>query len=723
MGDYNSNGNDSITEERLSLSMERIREVPEESGSLPGPFHDFFSSAASFLMRAAELRELLKSGNYGSLSLEEMQKLQRELYRDMLPENYEGGWLAPAFAAGNVREFFSAVRKKEGEELGRLLSALYAELFGILRYIYEDRPGDIAPFPELFLQIYGLFSGGVPSAASVRDALYWYAFDYLDVTVPERNRELLVPWRPDGKEGTAEQSFSAAAVLRSPFGGQIPPLSDPRSLFFSGDYISESTLETHACLQALPEDRLEMAARAFTEGFVEGFRVMGRDLSGKKRVALRMIRGFERLAEREMELFRKAGLETVLPGSPVRMADRIPGSQVRQLSLSPNRQFCFDHRYDQALFWDKAFTDRKITELKASYEELKAEAGIYAGPAVMEYFGEKDFMPVNRPEAYQLSVRQRKLLNGYQTALSELRDSYIPGDETSFTIIAWPIPEIGEFYPALFEDIVRINTSDNAFYRSVQQKIIDVLDRAAYVEVKGAGGNETDLRIALRELKDPEKETRFENCVSDVNIPAGEVFTSPVLEGTEGLLHVQEVFVDGLQVKELRIRVERGTARAYSCANFTSAEENRRFVREVVMGDHEELPMGEFAIGTNTDAFAAAKKYGIGRQMPILIAEKTGPHFAFGDTCYSHEEDTMTYNPDGKAIVARDNEISAKRKEDPASAYFGHHKDITIPYGEIGRLTAVMPDGRNADIIRGGRFVLEGTEELNRWLDGTADLP
>ena len=82
----------------------------------------------------------------------------------------------------------------------------------------------------------------------------------------------------------------------------------------------------------------------------------------------------------------------------------------------------------------------------------------------------------------------------------------------------------------------------------------------------------------------------------------------------------------------------------------------------------------------------------------------------------------MTYNPDGKAIVARDHEISAKRKEDPASAYFGHHKDITIPYGEIGRLTAVMPDGRNVDIIRGGRFVLEGTEELNRQLDGSADL-
>ena len=77
----------------------------------------------------------------------------------------------------------------------------------------------------------------------------------------------------------------------------------------------------------------------------------------------------------------------------------------------------------------------------------------------------------------------------------------------------------------------------------------------------------------------------------------------------------------------------------------------------------------------------------------------------------------MTYNPDGKAIVARDNEISAKRKENPAEAYFGHHKDITVPYGEIGRLTAVMPDGSGVDIIRNGRFVLEGTEALNRPLE------
>ena len=43
-----------------------------------------------------------------------------------------------------------------------------------------------------------------------------------------------------------------------------------------------------------------------------------------------------------------------------------------------------------------------------------------------------------------------------------------------------------------------------------------------------------------------------------------------------------------------------------------------------VLKNHETLPLGEFAIGTNTTAYVAAKKFNIEDKMPILIAEKTG---------------------------------------------------------------------------------------------------
>ena len=108
-----------------------------------------------------------------------------------------------------------------------------------------------------------------------------------------------------------------------------------------------------------------------------------------------------------------------------------------------------------------------------------------------------------------------------------------------------------------------------------------------------------------------------------------------------------------------------------------------------------------------------AEKFDILGKLPILIIEKTGPHFDVGDTCYSHAEDNPVYNPDGKEIVSRENEFSAKRFTEPEKAYFNCHTDITIPYGEIGRLYTVNEDGSETDIIVDGRFVLPGTEKLN----------
>ena len=153
---------------------------------------------------------------------------------------------------------------------------------------------------------------------------------------------------------------------------------------------------------------------------------------------------------------------------------------------------------------------------------------------------------------------------------------------------------------------------------------------------------------------------------------------------------------------------------AYTCENFASEEENRKYVKENVLYHHDTLPMGEFAIGTNTTAYVMAEKYHIADKLPILIAEKMGPHFAVGDTCYTWAEDTPVYNPDGKEIIARDNEVSIKRKEDISSAYYGCHTDITIPYKELGLLTVTGKDGKEIEIIRDGKFVLPGTEELNK---------
>jgi len=225
------------------------------------------------------------------------------------------------------------------------------------------------------------------------------------------------------------------------------------------------------------------------------------------------------------------------------------------------------------------------------------------------------------------------------------------------------------------------------------------------------------MKVSLMKIENPQKQTVFENCLADVNIPLGEVFTSPVLKGTSGILNVSEVYLHELKYKNLTVKFEDGMVVDYSCENFDSDEKNKTFIRENLLYNHDTLPIGEFAIGTNTLAYVMANKYDIVYKLPILIVEKMGPHFAVGDTCYTWSEDVAVFNPNGKEIISRDNEVSILRKTEPEKAYYNCHTDITIPYDEIGEIVAVKADGTRITIIKEGRFVLDGAMELNEPFD------
>ena len=291
-----------------------------------------------------------------------------------------------------------------------------------------------------------------------------------------------------------------------------------------------------------------------------------------------------------------------------------------------NQQYEYDHRQDQALFMDKRYIERKLEVMKTVYEQNRELAAGFAGPAVMEIFGETPFSPEAKASAPAYSEAQRSLALLYDSRSGQLTNEYIKGDERSFTIIAYPVPEIGSDYAEIFNEVIRINTLDAKLYEQVQQTMIDALDQGVYVRVKRKR-RESD-RYACRTVpaERPGKETIFENCVADVNIPVGEVFTSPVLDGTNGVLNVSKVYLDGLQYRNLKLTFKDGKITDYTCDNFSDEAENRKYIYDNVLKNHETLPLGEFAIGTNTTAYVVARKYGIEDKMPILIAEKTGPH-------------------------------------------------------------------------------------------------
>ena len=674
--------------ERFSLMRERIGEISQEE-LVKEPYRDFFVKTAQFILQITQVYDRLQEGWLDTASLQELEENNQKMYEDILPEHYAESYGNPVYA-----------KEKLGEEFGQLLSFLYTEIRGMIVFAYENRLFDLTVAMELFVQIYNLFEDEQVEPKDVKEAVYWYVSDYSDEMVGRRVREGVDP----------DLDFAAKIICES-------DLQDLRYLYRFGEYITENEKAMAEFLNTLPGEEIQAMARTFTEGYRTGFLMTGKDITKKKTVNLRFQLGFERMVREAIEQFEAMGLRPVIYRSAVHSVNKKQHHRIGYYGAVPNKQFEYDHKDDHALYLDHEFVQRKLRVLQVAYEQVKELANVHGGPACMETFGEIPFAPVTKKEACALSRHQQKLQVSYDNEAGQIVNRYIKGDERSFTIIAYPVKEIGSQFEEIFRETVKINTLDNQQYQKIQQSIIDALDQGEYVRIKGKGANRTDLTVHLHTLEDPKKQTNFENCVADVNIPVGEVFTSPVLSGTEGTLHVTKVFLNGLEYRDLQLTFQDGRIARYSCGNFDTAEENEEFIKTNLLYHHDTLPLGEFAIGTNTTAYVMAQKYQIGHLLPILIAEKMGPHFAVGDTCYSWSEDTPVYNPDGKEIIARDNEVSILRKEDVSKAYLGCHTDITIPYDELDSIRVLTKEGGELSVIENGRFVLEGTEALNAPLD------
>ncbi|SER91581.1 aminopeptidase [Lachnobacterium bovis] len=668
--------NNENIKERYEIVSERIRTISnmkEAELSIEEKYASFFVKISKYLVKLQDVLEMEKEGKLLSLSLEDGEKLNKSLFNEITKENYESSFANPTFAV-----------KKLGKDFGQMFSAIYASVIRCIPSVFQGDYTFLCIYQELILEIYTTMQDEEGfTYKAIKDSYYWFKHDYIEVVMEDRVNKLIDP----------EYDYYRTLIDSAKDGIDY--------LYRYGFFISNDEIESAKYLETFSDEEIQKMANTYTEGYRIGFEVTGKDLTIKDKVEIRYPIGFERMVAAAISNFEKLNLKPIL----------------KPFSTSANKQFDYDHREDAGLILDKAIVERGLESYRCAFEKKKTQARGYAGPAVIEVFGEEPFSPITKEENVKLSDKQQKLSVYNKSESSQIVNKYIVGEERSFTIIAYPIPSIGEKYKEIFAETVKLNTLDYNFYKDMQQKIIDVLDTGDKAHIVGKNGNKTDLYVNLYKLNDPTKETIFENCVADVNIPVGEVFTSPVLKETTGKLHVSQVYLNGLNFINLEIDFKDGMIENYTCTNFESEEDNKKYIKDNILMNHETLPMGEFAIGTNTVAYKMADTYKIADKMPILIAEKTGPHFAVGDTCYSYDEDNMTYNPDKKAIVARDNEISILRKEDYSKAYFNCHTDITIPYNELGRISVITKSGESKDIIVDGRFVVPGTLKLNEPLD------
>ncbi|MFX0066753.1 MAG: aminopeptidase, partial [Candidatus Hermodarchaeota archaeon] len=634
-------------------------------------YYQLFYSTAQWILKLAEYERVLSPEYFSSKDFDTLFQENQALYSDLFPENYETSYANPSYC---VKVF--------GDRFGQLMSFFYVKYRTYIQFAFSHQLFQMEKYNKLFIDVFQY----------VRDNFINYdQLEKLILRLQFEDRELDYFYQYKLQYDPAYRFFTDII--------EHDDLSDFRYLFKTGRYISDNEIKIAQFMVNYSEPLISRLAKSIVAAYIQGFKNENKDYHIKSTVMLYYPIGMEKLYREVIRELRTFKLEAT----------------TQAYSTDANKQYNFDHKFDTALYYTEEFEKAVFPIFKTALEQNKDYLNAYSGNIYVVKFGEPPFSPNNKPENLKMSADQTQLYQRLNSKVFQEILKYRPQTETSFCMIAFPTPEIGDQFEEIFAAMVEINMLDSNKYEKIQQIMVDELDKADRVHIKGKDGNETDLIVKVPELKNPEIETNFANVGADVNIPVGEVLTTPRLAGTNGILHVEETYQGFLRFDNLKLTFKDGFVVDYSCTNFEKEEENKKYIEENLLFPHKTLPMSELAIGTNTLAYVASKKYNILNVLPVLIVEKTGPHFAIGDTCYSRQEDHLIYNRfNKKAIVAVDNEKSILRKTDKKDeAYTYKHEDITLAFDSLKFITAITAEGDRIDIIRDGQFVLKGTEELN----------
>ena len=152
--------------ERYELAKDRVGEIVTEAFA-EKEYETYFHTVVAFVRQMCEEYEWIEAGNLKTASMEELQARNKALYAEVLPENYEKSFLDPAFAV-----------EKFGEEMGRILCAVYCEMRNMIESAYSQDLEKLVIYAELFIEVYHAFAGqweenkSLPAAEEIRQIYY-----------------------------------------------------------------------------------------------------------------------------------------------------------------------------------------------------------------------------------------------------------------------------------------------------------------------------------------------------------------------------------------------------------------------------------------------------------------------------------------------------------------------------------------------------------------------
>lgn len=345
--------------ERYALSCDRIREIAAAQ-EVAGIYKEFYRKTAEFVLLVVDAYD-----NMGKdTGLEAMRAQNAALYADIMGENYALSYANPTTACA---EF--------GQDMGQMLSFLYTELRAMIPYAFEQRMEDMVIRMELFVEIYNAFAyaysetalgnlpekAAVPNIEDIKETLYWFVSDYSETDARQRVQSLV----------DADCDFAVRIVMDS-------DLNDISYLYKYGEYVSPDVEKMALYLNALPEERIQLMADTYTEGYRMGFVKAHIDLGKKETVDLHYMLGFERVVRAAIDNFAKMGLRPTIYRSENHIFTKTVVRKKGYFGADANKQFLYDHKDDIALFLDKRLVNRKLEVLTTAYEAVKDKAAKYA---------------------------------------------------------------------------------------------------------------------------------------------------------------------------------------------------------------------------------------------------------------------------------------------------------------------------------------------------------
>jgi aminopeptidase len=191
----------------------------------------------------------------------------------------------------------------------------------------------------------------------------------------------------------------------------------------------------------------------------------------------------------------------------------------------------------------------------------------------------------NMFENSDIPAQQSKLHGKIFSPLQEQRVNH-----TKWVVLRWPSPSMAQAAKmsteAFADHYFKVCTLDYSRMLPGSIALEKLMKRTNKVHIKGPG--KTDLRFSIKNIG-------AKKCVGEFNIPDGEVFSAPVKESVEGVIHYNTPTVyDGCAFENIRLEFKKGKIVKATCGSGDVKRLNKIFD-----SDAGARYVGEFAIGFN----------------------------------------------------------------------------------------------------------------------------